>query len=61
LRTVVLILLCVFVPYTGHVARALNVIPVHNACMEFLDGIRADGRLIMTADIWTRNVWIVLA
>jgi len=64
LRTIVLILLCVFVPYISHAAsqaspewfdrvaaRALDFIPVHNACMEFLDGIRADGRLILTADI----------
>jgi len=55
LRTVVLILLCVCIPYASHAAsqaspewfdrvaaRALDFIPVHNACMEFLDGIRAD-------------------
>ena len=55
MRTVVLILLCVCIPYASHAAsqaspewfdrvaaRALDFIPVHNACMEFLDGIRAD-------------------
>ena len=64
MRTVVLLLLCVCIPYTSHAAsqaspewfdrvaaRTLDFIRVHNACMEFLDGIRAGGRLILSAGI----------
>jgi len=37
--------------YDRVAARTLDFIPARNACIKFLNGIRADGRLLLLADI----------